>query len=321
MKGAHNSGRPTCTATEIFAARLEGSGSIIPRYFASYFCFVLMLSGCENTDIMTVTDAGLDAVKAITLSDKSVQEIALKSAQLADKQPGVPPPSNQYAKRLNALVAQQFQEGNLKFNYAVYISPEVNAFAMADGTIRVYSGLMDMLDAGELRFVIGHEMGHVVKNHIRKKIQLAYAASAVRKAVSSQNSAAGEVARSLVGGYAESLMNAQFSQLEEKEADDYGLVCLKREKYPTPDAVSALRKIAKLSKGHSFLSSHPDPEKRADRLQAQLEGKALSIEETQQSLISKIKALLERTFPYVYQLLSIKEFSSPTCFQVFTVRT
>ena len=292
----------------------------MPSYFAIYLCFVLMLSGCENTDVMTVTDAGLDAVKAITLSDKSVQEIALKSAQLADKQHGVAPPDNKYAKRLNALVAQQFQEGTLKFNYAVYISTEVNAFAMADGTIRVYSGLMDMLDDGELRFVIGHEMGHVVKNHIRKKIQLAYAASAVRKVVSSQNSVAGEVARSLVGGYAESLMNAQFSQLEEKEADDYGLVFLKREKYSTPDAVSALRKIAKLSKGHSFLSSHPDPEKRADRLQAQLEGRALSIEETQQSLMSKIKALLERTFPYVYRLLSIREYSNPLVFRVFTVR-
>ncbi|MBC8017884.1 MAG: M48 family metalloprotease, partial [Verrucomicrobia bacterium] len=197
------------------------------------------------------------------------------------------------------------QAGNLKFNYAVYISPEVNAFAMADGTIRVYSGLMDMLNDGELRFVIGHEMGHVVKKHIRKKIQLAYAASAVRKGVSSQNSAAGEVARSVVGGLAESLMNAQFSQLEEKEADDYGLVFLKREKYSTPDAVSALQKIAKLSKGHTFLSSHPDPGKRADRLQAQLEGRALSIEDRQQSLISKLKALLERNFPSIYRLLPI----------------
>ncbi len=253
-----------------------------------------MLSGCENTDVSIAANAGLDAVKALTISEREVQEIAVISAKNADKQHGVAPADNRYAKRLNGLVAQQFKEGNLKFNYAVYLSPEVNAFAMADGTIRVYSGLMDMLNNGELRFVIGHEMGHVVKNHIKKKIQLGYAASAVRKAVASQNSTAGEVARSEAGGLAESLMNAQFSQLEEKEADDYGLLFLKREKNSTPDAVSALRKIAKLSKGHSFLSSHPDPEKRANRLQAQLEGKALSIEDTQQSLVSKIKVLLER---------------------------
>lgn len=277
--------------------------SIMLRYFAIWISFVFLLSGCENTDVTTAVDAGRDAVKAITLSDQGVHEIAAISAQLADKQHVVAPANNKYAKRLNGLVAQQFQDGNLKFNYAVYLSPEVNAFAMADGTIRVYSGLMDMLNDGELRFVIGHEMGHVAKNHIRKKIQLAYAASAVRKGVASQNSAAGEVARSVVGGLAETLMNAQFSQLEEKEADDYGLVFLKREKYSTPDAVSALRKIAKLSKGHSFLSSHPDPEKRADRLQAQLEGRALSIEDRQQSLVSKLKALLERNFPSIYRLL------------------
>ena len=275
----------------------------MPSYFVILICFVFLLSGCENTDVKTAFDAGRDAVKAISLSDQGVHEIAVQSAQLSDKQHVVAPANNKYAKRLNGLVAQKFQDGNLKFNYAVYISPEVNAFAMADGTIRIYSGLMDMLSDGELRFVIGHEMGHVVKNHIKKKIQLAYAASAVRKGVSSQNSAAGEVARSVAGGLVESLMNSQFSQLEEKEADDYGLVFLKREKYSTPDAVSALRKIAKLSKGHSFLSSHPDPEKRADRLQAQLEGRALSIEDSQQS--RKLKALLERNFPSIYRLLSV----------------
>ena len=171
---------------------------------------------------------------------------------------------------------------------------------MANGTIRIYSGLMDMLNDGELRFVIGHEMGHVMKKHIRRKIQLAYAASAVRKGIASQNNTAGDVARSLFGGLAESLMNAQFSQLEEKEADDYGLVFLKREKFEPQDAVSALKKIARLGKAHSFLSSHPDPDKRAERLQAQLEGRALSIEEKQQNIIGKVKAFLENNFPSLY---------------------
>ena len=268
------------------------------------FCFSL-LSGCENTDVMTAADAGLDAVKALTLSDKDVREIAVKSAQYADKKQTMAPPENKYARRLNGLVRQQFQDGNLKFNYGVYISPEINAFAMADGTIRVYSGLMDMLDDGELRFVIGHEMGHVMKNHIRKKIQLAYAASAVRKGIASQGSTAGDIARSLFGGLAETLMNAQFSQLEEKEADDYGLGFLKREKVEPKDAVSALRKIAKLGRGHSFLSSHPDPDKRAERLQAQLEGRALSIEENKQNIIARVRAFLEKRFPFLFRLLSM----------------
>lgn len=271
---------------------LRGKGSIMSRYVALPLMLTLLLAGCDNTDVMTATDAGLDAVKALTLSDQSLQEIASKSAQLADKQHVVAPSDNKYAVRLNGLVTQQLQDSNVRFRYAVYLSPEVNAFAMADGSIRIYSGLMDMLNDGEMRFVIGHEMGHVIKNHIKKKIQLAYAASAVRKGIASQNNAVGDVAQSLAGGFVEALTNAQFSQLEEKEADDYGLALLKQEQLATQDAVTALRKIATLGKGHSFLSSHPDPEQRADRLQAQLEGMALSIEEVQQGIIGKIKALI-----------------------------
>ncbi len=44
------------------------------KYFVAAFCFcMLVLSGCENTDLQMATNAGMDAVKALTLSDKNVQ--------------------------------------------------------------------------------------------------------------------------------------------------------------------------------------------------------------------------------------------------------
>lgn len=261
------------------------------RLLVILFCFVF-ISGCDNTDVLTAIDGGKDAVKAITLSDKDVLAISSRSADILDRKNRLAPPDNEYSIRLNRIINQKFQDGDVAFNYGVYMSPEVNAFAMADGSIRIYSGLVDMLTDGELRFVIGHEMGHVMKRHIREKIRLAYAASAVRKGVASQNNAAGEIARSVFGGFAESLINAQFSQLEEKEADDYGLLFLKKKDFEPRDAVSALKKLAGLGKGHSFLSSHPDPDKRAERLQAQLEGRALSIEENKQNILSRLKAFI-----------------------------
>ena len=261
------------------------------RLLVILFCF-LFTTGCDNTDMLTAIDGGKDAVKAIMLSDKDVLAISSKSTDFLDKKNRLAPPDNKYSIRLNRLINQKFQDGDVAFNYGVYISPEVNAFAMADGSIRIYGGLMDMLTDGELRFVIGHEMGHVMKRHIREKIRLAYAASAVRKGVASQNNAAGEIARSVFGGFAESLINAQFSQLEEKEADDYGLLFLKKKDFEPRDAVSALKKLAGLGMGHSFLSSHPDPDKRAERLQAQLEGRALSIEENKQNILSRLKVFI-----------------------------
>ena len=91
-------------------------------FFAVLVCFVCLMSGCENTDIMTATDAGLDAVKALALSDEDVQEIASKSARFTDNKNRVAPPDNNYAIRLSRLVIQQFQDGKLKFNYAVYLT-------------------------------------------------------------------------------------------------------------------------------------------------------------------------------------------------------
>jgi hypothetical protein len=39
-------------------------------------------------------------------------------------------------------------------NYKVYMAKDVNAFAMANGCIRVYSGLMDMMTDNEVEAVI-----------------------------------------------------------------------------------------------------------------------------------------------------------------------
>ncbi len=110
----------------------------------------------------------------------------------------------------------------------------------------------------------------MVKKHIKKKIMLAYAGSAIRKGIASQENLAGDIARSSLGGLIEQLMNAQFSQQEEKEADDYGIWFLKTEKADINAAVSALKKLARLGSNHSFLSSHPAPEARAQRLEKQV---------------------------------------------------
>jgi putative metalloprotease len=271
--------------------------SFVLRVWHQRFLSVLLLLGlsavligCENTDMQLATEAGIDAYKAVTLSDQAVAELAGKSSAYMDGEQPVAPAANHYAKRLRALVCDRHAQDGFTFTYKVYLRDEVNAFAMADGSIRIFSGLMDMFDDGELRFVIGHEMGHVVKQHTRKQLRLAYAASAVRKGLAAQEGVAADLARSQLGGLVQQLMGAQFSQLEEKVADDYGLSFLKAQGYAPEDAVSALNKLAALGSGHSFLSTHPAPALRAERISLQIQGKALSVEETQENLLATMKS-------------------------------
>lgn len=262
---------------------------------------LLLTASCEDTDITMMAGAGLDAMKAATLSDAEVRQLATQAAALADSSNKVAPPDNPYGRRLRRLVGNHYQEDGHTFNYKVYISPQVNAFAMADGTIRINSALMDMANDGELRFIIGHEMGHVVNKHIKKKMMMAYGSSALRKAIASQNNLAGDLSRSILGSFTEAIVNAQFSQQEEREADDYGLQFLIRKEYDRQAAVSALKKLATLGADHSFLSSHPAPAARANRLEEQLSGKKI---EPAPSFFESALLELNRLWEFLRQLIS-----------------
>lgn len=274
----------------------------------AYFILLLIvffggLTGCENTDVQLAAEAGIDAYKAITLSDQAVTELSVQSSAAMDSQHIIAPADSTYAKRLQRLVGDLYERDGYTFEYKVYLKDDVNAFAMADGTIRIYSGLMDQFEDGELYFVIGHEMGHVVKQHAGKQLRLSYAASAVRKGIASQEGGTAEIARSQLRELVERLMGAQFSQLEEKVADDYGLAFLKSKGYAPENAISALRKLAGLGSGHTFLSSHPEPGLRAERISLQIQGKAFSVEETQQDLIGAAKSKITEWYNKLHGLV------------------
>ena len=51
---------------------------------------------------------------------------------------------------------------------------DVNAFACGDGSIRVFSSLMDLMDDDQLMAIIGHEIGHVVHADVKHAMKNAY---------------------------------------------------------------------------------------------------------------------------------------------------
>ena len=72
--------------------------SLLPLLLATGLA--VLLSGCENTDMQLATEAGADAIKAVTLSDQDVAELAGKSSALMDNEHAVAPAENHYAQRL-----------------------------------------------------------------------------------------------------------------------------------------------------------------------------------------------------------------------------
>jgi metalloprotease len=233
-----------------------------------------LLAGCggggslANMDVGTALGAAADLGKAATVSDDEVKSYAKQMRDYEEKNVvKVAPTSSKYAKRLARLTDGYRDYDGMKLNFKVYDVKEVNANATADGSIRVYTGLMNLMNDDELLFVIGHEIGHVKDGHSAKAMRTALATSGVRKAAAASGGGAVSVlAASELGGLAEAVLNAQYSQSQEIEADDYGVAFLKKNHLKVGGAVSSLRKLAQGGGGYSILSTHPDPTQRADRL-------------------------------------------------------
>jgi len=237
----------------------------------------LMLSACAgNTGGKAVTadkvsglaEAGSSVVKAATLTDAEVKDISEKSCVALDAKSKIAVPKSKEALRLAKIVKGMPKDVNgVTINYKVYLTEEVNAWAMNNGCVRVYSGLMKLMNDNEIRGVVGHEIGHVALGHSRAAMQTAYSAAAARQAVAaSGNQSAVALSGSVLGEMAEKLVKAQFSQVQESAADDYSFDLLAAGKYNLTGLATAFEKLAKLGDSNSMFSSHPASSDRAKHI-------------------------------------------------------
>lgn len=231
-------------------------------------------------DVDDAISVGGDLAKAATLSDEEVIELAHAAVQELDSQHKIAPTDSSYDKRLRKIVSSFGSYDDLTLNYKVYITPEVNAFALADGSIRVYSGLMDLMSDSEVLSVIGHEIGHVKLGHRKQRMQRSYIASGATKAAgSAAGSAVGgatgvaaELGSEVVASIAGDILQAQFSQDDETESDEYGATMLRDTGRDPHASVSAIQKLAVDAEGEDsdfltqFLSSHPQSKERLEHI-------------------------------------------------------
>ena len=253
------------------------------RYFftATALAAALTLTGCETMKTMDTSQlAGIGgtAMKAMSLNDGDITAMSNESCAAMDKKSQIAPPNNRYTTRLNQLVrAMPTTVNNQPANYKVYLTKDVNAWAMANGCIRVYSGLMDLMNDDELRGVIGHEIGHVALGHTKSRMQTAYGASALRGLAAASGGTLGTLSQTQAGDLAEKFINAQFSQTQESAADNYSFDLLTERKLERKGLVTSFQKLAKLNgdaaAGSSILSSHPPSASRAAAMQARLDSK------------------------------------------------
>jgi metalloprotease len=222
-------------------------------------------------------DAVTNGVKAVAFSNEDAIKLSKQAVTWMDANNKIAPDDNPYTKRLNRLFKNHSTEDALALNYKVYLVTDINAFACADGSVRVFSSLMDILTDDELLAVIGHEIGHVRNEDTKDAIKSAYMRAAVKDGAASQSGAARTLTDGELGDFANAFLGASHSRKQESQADNYAYAFMKKHKYNVVGAYTAFKKLALLggaddrTKSEKMMSSHPDSEDRAAEVKKQAE--------------------------------------------------
>ena len=242
---------------------------------------VMMMTSCSSLKIVdpnAAVNAGAAAVQALTISDSQIAELCSQYMVETDGQNTILPASNEYTKRLDRIMAKFHNINDLNLNYKVYQSSTINAFASGDGSVRVYSGLMDAMDDDELFAVIGHELGHLKNKDVRDAYRTAYLIVAARYGIGAFNQTAGAIATGFLGDLGQQLAQNAYSRKQEYEADEASF------QYCITNGVDAFAMYRALNvlvslNGNSgtqsqvaqMFSTHPDSQKRATRIKEMAE--------------------------------------------------
>lgn len=235
----------------------------------SVFCVSAPVYGQFN--LKKAVGAAAKGVKAATLTDEQMAAYVKESVDWMDAHNPVLPEDDPYTQRLRKLTEGITEADGIPLNFKVYDVIDVNAFACPDGSVRVFSSLMDIMNDDELMGVIGHEIGHVLKHHSKNAFKTQLLTGALKDAVASTGGTAAALTESQLGTLGESLINSKYSQKQEKEADACGydfLVANGRNPFGMAMSFEKLLQLEEQSgaKEQSYVqkmfSSHPDTKAR-----------------------------------------------------------
>ena len=200
-------------------------------------------------------------------------EARLGNALAAELRATAPPVSDPTLTPLVAALGRQLaacvRDKRRTFHCEVIPGESPNAMALPGGFVFISHSLMELCERrpDELAFVIGHEMGHIIRGHTWDRMLN----QAMLHVVSTVGARAG-----VLGGWlrtnGRTVLQSAHSQDCELEADEFGLRLMVAARLAPSGAIALLQRIEGLGGTPGVLgqyfASHPPASERRARLQA-----------------------------------------------------
>ena len=227
---------------------------------------------------MKVAVLGLVTAVALISVQQEIELGREAQAQVRQQVPVVSDSSvRNYVAGLGRKLAARATGPKYPYSFTVANQREINAFALPGGPVWVHRGAISAAaNEAQLASVLAHEIAHISQRHAADRITKQLVANGLIGALgallgndrSAQRAQLG--AQILASGYM-----LKFSRDDEREADTVGAAIMRRAGYDAREMVAFLQTLrAQQGRDPSsvevFLSSHPAPGERADRLRGAL---------------------------------------------------
>ncbi len=229
------------------------------------------LAGCTASDFGKLGASLVDESQVQQMGLAAFQEI--KQETPVSRDPQAKALVERVGERVVAASGTELPAGQWEF--VVFDSDQLNAFALPGGKVGIYSGMLKLIggDEAELATVIGHEIGHVVADHAAQRVGTSQITSLGGGMLAMVLDAYGvPLGQQATGVAAEYLVARPFSRSQELEADRLGLGYMAKAGYDPSRSIEFWQKMAHASggSGPGFLSTHPADAARIAQLQEML---------------------------------------------------
>ncbi|MCM5526871.1 M48 family metallopeptidase [Parasegetibacter sp. NRK P23] len=184
----------------------------------------------------------------------------------------------------NAVTSYYTQQGlgeelsGYKWEYNLVNSNEANAWCMPGGKIVVYTGLLPITqNEAALAVVVGHEVAHALAKHGSERMSQGLlqqvGGAALSVAMASKPAVTQNLFMTAYGVGSNVFGTLPHSRKQELEADKLGLRFAAMAGYNPREAIGLWQRMAAGGSGGQpeFLSTHPDPERRIQELEKQMD--------------------------------------------------
>lgn len=233
----------------------------------STLSLLAILTGCT-----TVPETGRRALNIVP--DEMLAESAVTAfAKMKTDTPISTNPSyNARLQRVGARIAVQVEKymPDTQWEFVVFASDDVNAFAMPGGKVGFYEGIFELFESDDdIAIVMGHEIAHVIAKHGNERMSQAMIVGLGGIAIGvSADEKDREKFLAVYGAAASLGVILPYSRFHESEADAIGLSLAARAGYNPEVAISFWERMAAQggARPPAIISTHPAPEKRIERL-------------------------------------------------------